>query len=465
MLHQLFRELNNEAIRYCLWKSNEHLNEAFEFNTDFDLLIDKKDIDRVHELLKNHGMKRRYSTADKVYPGFEDFVGFDKSSGNLYHFHIHYKIIIGGKLKKNYRISFEEEILNSAIMHDSYPVKVIRPEFELLLLMLRSILKIQINKNICKRSFTGKTVIPPNIIKEFDYLLNRIDREEFTRIAYLCYRDVGFFKEYLKQIDARNYHLSLFRIYLFKKTIHLILKDTICFGKHELRVEKKITKLASRASRSWFSNGGVMVAFIGVDGSGKTTTTTDLANWLSWKLSATRFYLGKPRISQGLRLLDMFSSTLRSLHILRRLIKHISELKTVLLAHIRLKIYQEAYRYSNQGGIAIIDRFPLKEFWDMTDPMDGPRLKQDTPLGRLERKYYKQIRPPDIIFLLDVSEEVSLSRKQEHQEEVHKNWIHEKIVSIEKLRKMNMPNIEVINANNERGEMMLDIKFRLWQLI
>ena len=89
MIKNLFSELNRRQIRYCHWKSNSHLNRSFNGKTDFDLLVDSKQIDEFILILNQFRFKRRYSSMDKVYPGLMDFIGLDLDSGNMYHLHVH----------------------------------------------------------------------------------------------------------------------------------------------------------------------------------------------------------------------------------------------------------------------------------------------------------------------------------------------------------------------------------------
>lgn len=74
----IFEKLNKK-IKYCHFKSNEHLDRSFAGKTDFDLLVHKKDIYRFQKILNEFGFKRRISTADKQYYGMENYI--DRNSG------------------------------------------------------------------------------------------------------------------------------------------------------------------------------------------------------------------------------------------------------------------------------------------------------------------------------------------------------------------------------------------------
>ena len=109
-IYDIFDSLNHTDIKYCHWKSNSHLDKSFEAESDFDLLIDREDAAKFVNFLHNFNFKQKFSTANYVYPGFEDYLWFDELSGNIFHFHVHYKLIIGKKNQKNYRIPIEKII-------------------------------------------------------------------------------------------------------------------------------------------------------------------------------------------------------------------------------------------------------------------------------------------------------------------------------------------------------------------
>ena len=78
---QVFEELNRSGVRYCHWKSNAHLDRSMSGKTDFDLLVDRRDIYRFKSVLSHHKFLRVESPAVKRYPGMEDLLGFNPQTG------------------------------------------------------------------------------------------------------------------------------------------------------------------------------------------------------------------------------------------------------------------------------------------------------------------------------------------------------------------------------------------------
>src|SRR5439155_11518108 len=67
------------------------------------------------------------------------YLGCDPSSGRLFHFHVHDRLVLGEKYVKNYRIPIEEAFLSS--VRDQDGVAIPSPELELGVLSARALLK------------------------------------------------------------------------------------------------------------------------------------------------------------------------------------------------------------------------------------------------------------------------------------------------------------------------------------
>ena len=163
-INSIFKNFDNLGIKYCHWKSNHFIKESFESRQDFDLLVAKLDRNAFQNILLDHGFKRRISTPDKQYPTMEDFIGMDPNKGTLFHFHVHYALVLGRKYDKNYRIPIETEVFNSVIRHQEYPINIIAPEYELMLLIIRIFLKSKIKLAFIRKNqtFVRKRIFPKN---------------------------------------------------------------------------------------------------------------------------------------------------------------------------------------------------------------------------------------------------------------------------------------------------------------
>ena len=99
--------MNTRAIRYCHWKSNEHVKAAMAGETDLDLLISEDDADAFSDLLGIYNFKQIVSPPEKTYPGIEDYLGFDSETGKCAHLNVHYRLITGKKFIKNHQLPYE----------------------------------------------------------------------------------------------------------------------------------------------------------------------------------------------------------------------------------------------------------------------------------------------------------------------------------------------------------------------
>jgi len=454
--------LNENSIKYCHWKSNEHLSESFCGRTDFDLLISDEDKSAFHFLAVELGLKIRYSTLNKVYPGMEDYIGLDENSGKLFHLHVHYKLILGKKNQKNYHLPFENLILSTSQTHEFFPIKIISPEFELLLLSIRSVLKIETGKKLLKNLFRKKNIIPGNTVREFKYLQQRINLALYAKLCNELFPQMA--TELIKFSRETPDNFSFFTILKLRRNFFRGLKSYKIFSGSEEEIELNRRKLASKKSGSWLRTGGRTIAFVGADGSGKSTTVAEIQKWLGWKLSVETFYMGLPKKKPFFRLLSIFSAVLNKLKLIKIKL-YIDNERWLYAARFRFLNYKAGSKLSKNNKIILFDRFPLKEFWTMNEPMDGPRILAKTPQAEKERNYYHRIGKPDYLIILDVSPEESIRRKKTQQIFQPEKSVNEKIRAVNKLISSNRSNVILINTEIGREQSLLLIKNKIWEIL
>ena len=463
----VFQSLDEFGITYCHWKSNINLENSFQGKTDFDLLVAREDSDKFHSLIHSLGFKKRVSTQDKIYPGMEDFVGLDSSNGKLIHLHVHFLLVMGRRYTKNYRIPIEEEILANSIWHKEYPIKIILPEYELIILIIRYFIKHQFSptlKTFLKFVVFWRLKLPKEITSEIDYLLNLCDIKTVNSIV-----DKHFEKsKCIIKLILKNYknQFSYYCFFILKKNLLATLNNYTLLIPSEKKKQTRIRKLASRNSITSFASGGLSIGFIGCDGSGKSSTVFAINRWLHWKYSVKTFYMGKPKIntiqSRVLNLSIRYSKKLQ----LTPLTNYQTDYKQLLIAKQRLKTYQKAKRFQNKCYTVLFDRYPLKEFWSMKIPMDGPRLDVNTKLREKEEFYYQQIPKPDFLFVLKVTEEQSIARKPQHISLGNKEMLKNKIEAVDRFINNNeAKNIIIIDTIKPQAEVILEIKNKIWNLL
>jgi thymidylate kinase len=176
------------------------------------------------------------------------------------------------------------------------------------------------------------------------------------------------------------------------------------------------------------------VAAVGSDGAGKSTALDSLEDWLSKDLDVLRVHLGRPPWSRttvlirgSLKLARMAarpfsgSGTGWSDGVPQdRPAATVSELsKLVCTARDRRRVYRKAASAAARGRVVLSDRFPLPGLISMDGPQvrdlaDGTRSGSFARFAvRTEERLYARFSRPDIMFVLQLPAEISLSRKQE----------------------------------------------------
>ena len=179
--------LADARISYCAWKSNEHLDAALAGQTDLDLLVDRADAAVLADVFARHDIKRIQPPPDMCHPATEHFLGFDRPSGELFHLHVQYQLVLGQKYIKNYTIPLERQFLQSVSFLHGVPVP--RPELELAVLATRALLKYRVRdvvKDVLRIRSPG---VPAETRQEIEWLEARTTIAR-VRVAVEEHRDV-----------------------------------------------------------------------------------------------------------------------------------------------------------------------------------------------------------------------------------------------------------------------------------
>ncbi|HEX6617024.1 MAG TPA: hypothetical protein VF046_12035, partial [Gemmatimonadales bacterium] len=181
ILRELFERLHAEGIRYCHWKSNEHLDASLIGRTDVDVLVDRSAIVPLTRLLGDSGFKRFVVKPGLGYPGIEDYVGFDRDSGALTHLHVHYQLTLGEKFLKGHRLPWEELYLSTRVLDEDRGVFVADPHLELVVLVLRAAMKLRARDFVIEAA--GKPYFRGGLAREFRWLASRVRPADAAELA------------------------------------------------------------------------------------------------------------------------------------------------------------------------------------------------------------------------------------------------------------------------------------------
>jgi thymidylate kinase len=230
--------------------------------------------------------------------------------------------------------------------------------------------------------------------------------------------------------------------------------------------------------RKRMASGGLMLAIIGGDGAGKTTTIDELHAWLSRDFETIRVHMGKPRWSWTTIVVKGILKIGRSFGLypfMRVPIQYTFDTNSVIFpgypwairevctARDRYLTYVKARRYASNGGLVICDRFPLP----LVKLMDGPQTERMTStykanrliefLMELERKYYQPITLPELLIVLRADPDTAVQRKTDEDAAS----VLARSTEIWELNWRQTP-AHVIDAGRSKKEVLSKLKALVW---
>lgn len=470
LCNEFFSHLNQQGARYCHWKSNEHLDRALAGKTDLDVLVHIDDKQALNAALAAFDFKEILSPDAKQFPGMSDYLGFDNETGEFIHLHVHHFLVLGQKYIKNHYLPLEDWMFSNLILKDN--VYIPCPEIELLLLTIRAHLKvdaISLAKHAIKDFSSAQyTAFPKEIEHEFHALIERSDNEKLVKLLAESQLplDASLFQIFFQRFS--NNELSALHLLIAQRNILRNLRHYrrsnspivhLEYARFTVSEWPIIRKLLTFKRKKMLGRGKV-ISLVGADGSGKSTLIKDINQWLKWKLTVNQYYYGIPK-----------NSIKRVNYYLNRIFDRLNlpDAKEKLeiwywlyVARNRVKISAIAQVNANNGHMVVTDRFPLKQFREMPEPMDGPRLGRnikhaDTIWAKREADIYNLIEESDIIFALQVDLEELRQRKTDLDIETHTV----KANAVNSLEASDT--LVLIDANRPYDEVLLDLKRKIWQ--
>ena len=475
----LCKELNAGKISYCHWKSNANLDRSASGENDLDLLISRSCMPQFTEILFRLGFKQAFEQPGRQMPGVLDYYGYDQASGKFIHVHAHYQLVFGHDATKNYHLPVEKQYLDSIVQEKLFNIPA--PEFEFIILVIRMMIK----------HFTWDVVILGNgklsktERQELAYLQERVSHPKMINILGLILPciDEPLFSECIRSLTQK---CSMgFRIKTAGKLRNQLKANSRRSYASDIlmkiwrRLEEGIRRRVLRSStRKRLANGGLMIALIGGDGSGKTTSIDGLFEWLSREFEIKKIHMGKPpwsfttimvrgilKMGQLLGLYHFFREGSRqTLNTSSPAFPGVPWLiREVCTARDRYLVYRSGRRYATNGGLVLCDRFPISQI----KIMDGPQVERVTNgiktnklirlLAGLERKYYGLIMLPDLLITLRLHPEISVQRKTNETADSVRARAGE-IWNID----WSKTNAHIVDASKIKAEVLSDLKTIIW---
>lgn len=436
----MFDALEAHHIKYCHWKSNEHLKEALDGETDLDVLFAPEQRVQLEMTLDQCGLKRFRATPLMQYNGIEDFIGYDRATARIWHLHTHYCLTLGEKHLKGYTITpWGKKVLDNS-RRDEYGIYCSAYADELMLLLVRMALKIR------WRDF-GRRIGKDDII-ELEWLRAHVDIPSFEKSAS------QFVSEKTAQELAR---LAFDEALTNKRQLQGLRKMLL----KELKLYTGYTWLSSRLMRTWRElhwlsggikrrlginnykasrrispNGGHVIAFLGCDGAGKSTTLKYIRKELNKKLDVCTIYFGSGDGSSSLlrKPMKMVAKKVggkglghsvekeyqekKKVSLKSRLYSLAKVIWAITLANEKKNKLRLQTKARNNGLIVLTDRYPQTIYPGCNDGPLLSKYKEKRLIGKIaawEQRIYESaaMNPPDLTVKLIVPTEVAIERKPE----------------------------------------------------
>jgi hypothetical protein len=486
VLLEVFNEFHRQQISYCYWKSSRRLQAVLAGEGDVDLLVARSDQHRAQAILLELNFKLFPSVADRDHPATLTFLGHDERGGHLIHIHLHFQLILGERILKNYRLPWEEVLLTRAILLPTLPIRILEPTSEAVLLVARACLELRRADPMTLHVWQATT---RKFALDRADLATRVDRTALRGLAAdLLSEDLAdlvsdaFYSEQPLETQLRlrrrmRKYCAVYRSY------NAVEARARSVGRALLWVAGALNKRLVQAPRPWnrrAPGGGFMVAIIGVDGSGKSTSVTAMRAWLGSKVDVVPIYFGTGdgRPSLFLRPFKLMMPLI--MRVLKRKPKCASHGKSsggapgllyslllmvwaVAVAVDKRKKLAAARRGINRGLIVITDRYPQNQILGFND---GPLLTRLTVvpcwLRRFEGAAYTLARrlPPDLVIKLVVTPETAARREPNMDPAV----IRERIASLQRLT---FPGAHVVCVDAEQplAEVIRAVKHEIWRTV
>jgi hypothetical protein len=498
VVRALTARLDVAGIRYCQFKSNWHLDQGLVGLTDLDVLIEPHSGSKLASILGQSGYKSFSPPPGGDYPGVEDYLAMDANTGRMVHLHLHHQLSTGAPHLKGHHFPWEELMLATRKRDEASGFFICDPSVELLFFLTRNTLKISLVHRI--RAALGQDRVRAGMTREFLWLRGRANADRVIELgrsllgetAGPAIRDIFESGPSLgRMLALRGRAMPVLRLYRMYAPLDAFLQRR----RRELqsfqgKLGKRFPALAGSVART-DPRGGVLVAFMGPDGAGKSRLTTEITRWLRWKLDARVIYFGSGDGPVSLARLPL-KLVLRVAEALKlwsptgqaggangdgsgagpgreaRKPGFARAVWALVLAREKGQNLQRAWRARDRGIVVVGDRYPQHQVMGFND---GPLLSAWTgsssglrrALATWESRPYRwaESRPPQLVIKLRVSPEVAVVRKPGMRAEE----IQRRLGALASLRYPAETRVVEVDADRPWEEVLLECKRRVWEIL
>lgn len=470
LVARLCAALASSDIRYCQWKGSGKPERWTAGEGDIDLLVDRADEPALAALFARLGFKLALAAPARQIPGVVSYLGPDAALGKLIHVHVHYKLILGRAETRHYHLAIERAILTTALQRLFF--KTPAPEFELILFVLQQTLR---HDPLVAPGTTRERL--EQLQPELRRLQQQADTDAIARaitelLPDISIEDFGRCVASLDPLLPARRRLAAAWMLGSRLSAHARGGSLAHYAR---RIGGKVARAVGpndTDSGKSLTGGGAVIALLGADGAGKSTCAKILVQWLGAELKTCHAHLGLPPRS-GSTLAAGFALKVGQLLDRRRgrttpssLVAHLELMRHVCTARDRYHQFRRLRRFAADGGIAICERYPIRESWSLAGPSKVQGLALDAQsrmargLRQLEEDLYLKITPPDLSIVLRVDPEVAVRRKTDEPEpyvraRARRMWTTD----------WSTANAVVMDAGRDLAEVVADLRSIVWRAL
>ena len=419
----LFNEFNERNIKYCHFKSNNNLVPAVNGVDDLDLLLDPSSLDAFSEVVAGFGIRMAHDRGKEPTPYVYHYFGSDPDTGLLVHLHVYFKIVTGGSIFKNHWLRTEKMLLSQRILDKETNVFIPCAEADCILFVIRKMIE---QPSPVENFLFYRDIV--NINKELNWLCERVNEKRMLQMVaeWLPELDPEFFKDCLDALVNQRpimvrVKLGLKMREIFDNKVRNALSAEISRS-IEFLIAYVRGKLKFKRKKRYIFPGGLLIAFVGSEASGKSTLSKDAAMWYGERFDVYHVHMGKPpknwRTLMFWKMVSFYSFTKRLVKGKKSKLVEEDPVVALNLPHPLLLWLDSVDRREHlktcfgklmQGCTVITDRYP-------SEHIDGPRIKGRSRLTKLlakwERANYQGMPHPDLVIKAVAPLELTLSRNQ-----------------------------------------------------
>ncbi|MDB4603787.1 hypothetical protein OAH33_00380 [bacterium] len=416
----LIEKLNDNSVDYCHWKSNLNVGKAMAGFDDLDLLINRNDFNRCQIILSELGFKEASNRIQHIH-SIRHYYGLDLATGEILHVHLYVSLITGPSWTKGYSFPIEKEYLGSACLDNELKIRLPQKEFELALFLIRVCLKYS-----CAVEFPFVIVARKKINEEIEFLLKDSSittaGKIFNRLTCESSDDL-----FLSIIDTK---VSLPRLVITAIKVRLKLGHwrTLSLAE-QLRKSfwqlcyRVINKLFLKRKKN-FSNGGILISFVGLDASGKSSMLHESDKWLSERFNVRKLHFGRPMCCVITFLPNLLIKLNKKIKGKKRISNSYDDngkksliyvVRNLILAYDRYRVILKGRKWSRKGYVVLVDRYKSENIGVMDSPkLDPKKLKSfKRYLAKVENNLYHRMSLVDLMLHLRVPLDVAIKRNNE----------------------------------------------------